>query len=190
MLKIEDVFSDLPQLETERLILRKITSHDAQDMFEYASDPEVSKHTTWEAHHTIDTTNKVLQAYIQRYEKHEVCEWGIVYKDNQKFIGTCGYGVWIPPHQRAEIAYGLSRHYWGKGLMTEAIHEVLRFGFATMDLNRVEARCFVENIGSERVMQKVGMNLEGTLRQQMYAKGKYRDLKLYAILREDYTNRI
>jgi ribosomal-protein-alanine N-acetyltransferase len=190
MLKIEDVFSDLPQLETKRLILRKITLHDAQDMFEYASDPEVAKHTTWEAHQTIDTTNKVLQAYIQRYEKQEVCEWGIVYKDNHKFIGTCGYGMWIPPHQRAEIAYGLSRHYWGKGLMTEAIHKVLQFGFKTMDLNRIEARCFVENIGSERVMRKVGMILEGTLRQQMYAKGKYRDLKLYAILRADYTNRM
>jgi ribosomal-protein-alanine N-acetyltransferase len=103
MLKIEDVFSDLPQLETNSLILRKITLDDAQDMFAYASDPEVSHHTTWDSHKTIDDSTHFLKMVSQSYANQEVAPWGMVYKENNQFIGTCGYGRWLPQHHRAEI---------------------------------------------------------------------------------------
>jgi len=123
---------------------------------------------------------------LRRYENNEVSEWGIVYKENNKFIGTCGYVLWVPVHSLAEIAIALSGEYWGKGLMTEAVKEVIKYGFEKMNLNRIYARCFMENIGSQKVLEKVGMKFEGILREQMFIKSKFSDMKIYSILRKEY----
>lgn len=183
---IESIFSDLPSLQTERLLLRKLTRKDVHDMFEYTSDPEISVHTTWNAHQSIHDAMRFIEYNLSLQEKQQVHEWAIVDRWKNKMIGTCGYVWWKPQHRVAEIAYALARPYWGQGLMTEAIHEVLRFGFEEMELNRVEARCMIENTGSERVMQKAGMTFEGILREQLYAKERFHDLKIYAILKRDW----
>ena len=185
-MKIEDIFNDLPILYTERLILRKMRLEDAEDLFEYASDPEVAKYVIWEPHKSVEDSINFLNSVITRYDKKEVSEWGLVHRENNKFIGTCGYVLWVPAHSLAEIAYALSREYWGKGLMTEAIKEVIRFGFEKMNLNRIYARCFVENIGSYKVLEKAGMKFEGILREQMFIKGRFQDMKIYSILRREY----
>ena len=181
----EDVFSNFPTLETERLILRKLHLEDAKDVFEYASDPEVAKYVTWEPHKSIEDSINLIKFTHERYEKKEGIIWGIVYKENNKVIGTCDISPAIK-HFRAEIAYALSKDYWGKGLMNEAVKEVIRFGFEKMNLNRIQAMCIPENIGSYRVMEKVGMKYEGLIREYMYIKGKFQDLKLYSILRREY----
>jgi ribosomal-protein-alanine N-acetyltransferase len=186
MLKIEDVFDHLPSLETDRLILRRLNRHDAKDMFAYTSDPEISRFTTWNAHQSLDDALRFIEFNLNKQREKQEHEWAIVHKRQRRMIGTCGYVWWKPQHHLAEIAYAISREYWGQGLMTEALHATLRFGFERMELNRVEARCMTDNIASERVMQKVGMKYEGTLREQLYAKGKFHDLKLYAILRREY----
>jgi len=183
---IEDVFGDLPVLETTRLVLRKMTLDDAGDMFEYARDPEVAKYVTWDAHRTIDDTLAFLRSVHQRYREGKIASWGMEYKLHSRLIGTCGFVSWKPRHNRAEIGYALSRAYWGKGVMTEAVREVIRFGFEQMKLNRIEARCKVQNLSSERVMQKVGMRFEGILREVVFDKGEYHDLKLYSILKNEY----
>ncbi len=188
-MKIKEIFGNLPQLETERLILRKMTLGNASFLFEYASDPEVSRHTLWESHKSIEDSINFLKSMIQKYKNGEVSVWGLVYKENNKFIGTCGYGWWDTVHCRAEIGYALSRKYWNKGLMTEAVREVIKFGFEKMKLNRIEARCVVENIASQKVLEKAGMTYEGTLREQLFAKGSYRDLKIFSILRKEYYRR-
>jgi len=181
----EDVFSNFPTLETERLILRKLRLEDAKDVFEYASDPEVAKYVTWETHKSIEDSINLIKFTHERYEKKEGIIWGIVYKENNKVIGTCDI-LPVTKHFRSEIAYALARNYWGKGLMTEAVKEVIRFGFERMNLNRIQAMCIPENIGSYRVMEKVGMKYEGLIREYLYIKGKFQDLKLYSILRIEY----
>jgi Acetyltransferases, including N-acetylases of ribosomal proteins len=181
----EDVFNNFPTLETERLILRKLRLEDAKDVFEYASDPEVSKYVTWEPHRSIEDSINLIKFTHEYYERKEGIIWGIVYKENNKVIGTCDISP-VTKHFRAEIAYALSRDYWGKGIMTEAVKEVIRFGFERMNLNRIQAMCIPENIGSYRVMEKVGMKYEGLIREYMYIKGKFQDLKLYSILKREY----
>ncbi|MDP8227452.1 MAG: GNAT family protein [Candidatus Celaenobacter polaris] len=185
-MKIEDIFSNIPILCTKSLILKKMTLKDAEDLFEYASDPEVTKYITWAPHKSIDDSIDFLKSVLRRYENNEVSEWGIVYKENNKFIGTCGYVLWVPVHSLAEIAFALSGEYWGKGLMTEAVKEVIKYGFEKMNLNRIYARCFMENIGSQKVLEKVGMKFEGILREQMFIKSKFSDMKIYSILRKEY----
>jgi len=122
-----------------------------------------------------------------QYENGIPSPWGIVYKENNKLIGTGGYHNWNPEHRRAEVGYAISSRYWNKGIMTETLKRMLRFGFEAMDLNRIEALCKIENAASEKVMQKCGMKYEGTLREQMFVKGAYQDLKLYSILKQEFN---
>lgn len=186
MVKITDIFSSLPSIETERLLLRKMNIDDVEDLFEYASDPKVAENVLWDQHQSIEDSKRYLSYMMKKYKKCDVSEWGIIHKQDNKFIGTCGFGWWNNFHCRAEIGYALSKKYWNRGLMTEAVREVVAFGFEKMKLNRVEARCMLENIASEKVMQKVGMKFEGIMRKQAFARGAFHDLKMYAILKKEY----
>lgn len=185
-MEIEQIYGNLPILETNRLILRKITLDDVEDMYVYGSDDEVTKHVTWDTHKTISDTKAFAAFVLNKYQNKEVVPWGIELKENGKFIGTIDFVSWTPHHKTAEIGYVISKDYWGKGITTEAANEIIKFGFHKMDLVRIEARCFVENIGSMRVMEKCGMSEEGLMKKAMLVKGKHRDLRLYAILKEEF----
>lgn len=185
-MNIEKIYSDLPILETERFILRKVTKEDIEDMYLYGSDEEVSKYVTWNTHETIADTKGFVEFVLNKYVNKQVSPWGIEYKENGKFIGTIDFVWWQPNHKIAEIGYVISKDYWGKGLTTEVAKELVKFGFEEMDLVRVQARCDVENIASARVMEKAGMTLEGIIRKGIFVKGEHRDLKMYSILKEEF----
>jgi ribosomal-protein-alanine N-acetyltransferase len=181
------VFADLPELETERLLLRRMRPDDAEDMFAYASDPEVTRYVLWDTHRSIEDTRNFLRFATEGYERGDFGGWGLVLKASGAFVGTCGMEAnHQREHSRAELGYVLAREHWGRGLIPEAVRCMIRFCFGRMDLNRVEARCIAENTASARVMEKVGMTWEGTLREREYIKGAYRDMKLYSILRREY----
>ena len=183
---IDELLAELPTLETERLLLRKITPADEADVFAYGSDPEVSKYMPWEPHQSLEDTRAYLATVFERYRQHTPGPWGIVHKGDAKLIGTCAYHDWQRNDRRAEIGYVLSRSYWGQGYMAEATRAIIAFGFREMNLNRVQAMCDVPNIGSARVMEKIGMRFEGVLREYFFEKGRYIDLKLYSILRSEW----
>ena len=185
-MKIEQIFGDLPILETERLILRKITLDDLEDMHQYGSDEEVSKYVTWNTHETVSDTKDFVEFVINKYKNKQVAPWGIEYKEDGKFIGTIDFVWWKPNHKVAEIGYVLSKDYWGKGLTTEAARKIIQFGFEEMALVRIQARCNIENTGSARVMEKAGMSFEGIIRKGIFAKGEHYDLKIYSILKEEF----
>jgi ribosomal-protein-alanine N-acetyltransferase len=187
--EVREVLKDLPTLETERLILRKMILNDAEAVFAYASNSEVSRYTLWETHRSIEDSRAFLEFATQKYENGGEPDWGIVYRGNGCLVGACGLVNWEAEHARAEVGFVLSREYWGRGLMSEAVRAILRFGFERMNLNRIEARCIAENAASARVMEKAGMVYEGTLRQREYIKGAYRDIKLYAILKKGFPGR-
>ncbi|WP_323744647.1 GNAT family N-acetyltransferase [Thermaerobacillus caldiproteolyticus] len=118
-MKIRDIFSDLPTLETERLILHKFTLDDAQDMFDYASKPEVSRFVPWEAHRSVEDSYNFINYILKQYEVGKLAPWAIALKENNKVIGTIDFVDWSPSHYRAEIGFILSKDYWGKGLIVE-----------------------------------------------------------------------
>jgi len=186
-MEIEKIFGDFPILETERLKLRKITLEDVEELYSYGSDEEVSRYVTWNTHITLLDTKEFVEFVLSQYENKKVAPWGIEYKENGRFIGTIDFVSWQSKHNVAEIGYVLSRNYWRKGIATEAANEVIKFGFNKMDLIRIQARCFLENIGSARVMEKTGMSFEGIIRKGMFVKGKHRDLKMYSILKEEFS---
>lgn len=181
----EGIFARLPEVETPRLILRKMTMADAQDMYDYSRDPRVSEHVLWDAHRSIQDSRAYLR-YIQRqYRNNEPSSWGIELKETGHLVGTIGYMWWNRENRSAEVGYSLARAQWNKGLMTEALRAVIRFGFEEMNLHRIEAQHETSNPASGRVMEKVGMRQEGVLRGRLYNKGKFVDVALYAILRGD-----
>lgn len=185
-MEIEHIFGNLPKIETSRLILRKIRIQDIEDMHEYTSNENVSKYVTWEPHQTIADTKSYIHFVLNQYDQQRIAPWGVEFKENKKLIGTIDFVSWQPVHRTAEIGYAISQEYWGRGLTTEAVQALIKFGFTHMDILRIEARCMSENIASEHVMKKNGMILEGVIRKGLFIKGKHRDLKLYSILKEEF----
>ena len=182
---LEEVGTALPVLETARLVLRRMRERDADDVFAYASDPAVAEHTSWQPHASVEES----RAFAARMARSAGCAWAIEHKGDRKVIGAIGYQPGIVPGVRGEIGFALARPYWGQGLMTEAVREVIAFGFKVLGLNRIQARCKVENPASARVMEKVGMTFEGVLRESSFSKGRFLDLKIYSILRREWRQR-
>lgn len=181
----DDVLRRLPDLESSRLILRKVRAGDLQAVHAYASNPAVTEHLVWEPHRTLEDTRRYVSEILRRYRDGELAPWAIELRAGGEMIGTCGFVTWYRHDARAEIAYVLAQPYWNRGYATEAVRAAIDFGFASMELNRIEGRCMVENVASARVLEKLGMRYEGAMRQQIRAKGRFRDVRLYAILRGD-----
>lgn len=179
----------LPTLDTDRLILRPFDPGDVADIFAYAADPEVARYVPWEAHRSEADSRAFLESVLERVRRGEPDTWAVVERASGRVIGSIRFGEYHPVHARASIGYVLGRPYWNRGLTTEAVGAVLRFGFEEVGLNRIYAVYHVENAASERVMQKVGMRYEGTLREVSLVKGGYEDRKLYAILRREWLAR-
>ena len=186
-MKIEDIFTHLEPIETERLILHEMRLTDANDLYEYASDPEVNKYmSTWETHKSIEDTKVFINTVIEAQQKNQVRNWCIELKAEKKALGACGFVYWDTKDSRAAFGYVIARKYWNKGIMTEAMNEVIAFGFNKMKLNRIEATCSVENIGSWRVMEKLGMQCEGIHREHVFKRGQFHDVKFYSLLKKEY----
>lgn len=185
-----DLFSSyMPELETRRLRLRRLTMRDAQDVFAYSRDPQVARYVLWEAQTSLSDARAYLRFMLRKYRLGEPASWGIEWKESGQIIGTIGF-MWIQrENASAEVGYSLARSFWNRGIMTEALQEVIRFGFSGMNLNRIEAQHETQNPASGAVMRKCGMVKEGTLRQRLMNKGRFVDVDLYAILRRDYAKR-
>lgn len=171
-----------PKIETDRLVLRPIELTDAPAIFTYASNPEVSRYTLWEPHTKIEDSLDYIKDYVFPSYSNEVPEpFGIALKsDTQKIIGTVGC-FWVSKSAKSmELAYAIGQDYWGQGLAAEASNAVMDFCFKKFDLKRIQARCKVENKSSARVMEKIGMTFEGTLRSAIFHRDRYWDMHYYA----------
>ena len=152
-------------IETDRLVLRRFRSEDAEDMYEnWASDPEVTRFLTWPTHSDVDVSKAVLADWIPKYKDGGFFNWAMEYKDTGKVIGNISVVRLIESINAAEMGYCMSRAYWGQGLMPEALRAVMDYLFDVVGLNRVSACHDANNPKSGRVMDKAGMKLEGILR--------------------------
>ena len=181
-----DLLFDPMAIETERLLLRPARMRDAQDMYEYSKDPQVALHVLWDAHQSIRETRAVLRQMIRDYRYAPPFSYVIVLKSENRVIGTIGLMNYSKLNRSAEIGYSLARAYWNRGLMTEALVRMLAYCFTELRLNRIEAQYEVDNPASGAVMRNAGMHHEGTLRKRLFNKGRFHDMELYAILKEEF----
>lgn len=189
--EVPHYFRDFTFLETERLIIRKITLDDVQDLFEITSDYDVVKTIGAVTLHTsIEQTKEIIKDMIKHYEADRVEWWAVVEKTSQKMIGMCGFFGYAPNSSRAEVGYMIARSRWNKGYATEASQVVLAFGFGVMHLNRIHATVYPENSASIKVLEKLGMKYEGLLRSYMFCNNQFQDRKMYSILKNEWLEMI
>jgi ribosomal-protein-alanine N-acetyltransferase len=148
-------------LETQRLYLRHLVMDDLDELFSFYSDPDVIKYIP-DAPRTYDETREELEWFMNGHPKFpELGLWGTIYKETGQFIGRCGLLPWtIDGQQEVEVAFALSKAYWGQGLATEAAHALVRYGFEQLELPRLICLIDHDNKGSIRVATKIGMTFE------------------------------
>lgn len=182
-----DIFDRSPKIETERLILRHMKVSDARDMYDYARRPQVTRYLLWAPHDSLDYTRSYLKQVERCYRQGTFHDFGVILKENNRLIGTCGFARIDEANSTAEAGYVLNPDYWGKGIATEALSAVIALGFEKRGFNRIESRYMVDNQASRRVMEKSGMSFEGIHRQMIFVRDGYEDIGICAILKQDYT---
>ena len=176
--------------ETERLILRQIEESDLNDIFSYCKNPNIAKYVTWDAHQSIKDSMKLITFAKSSYAQGSPQPLGIILKNDplQRIIGTVGLIVSSPKNRTFELAYALDESHWGKGLLVEASRAIINYAFNHYALDRIQCRCKSENTQSSRVMEKLGMKYEGTLRSSVFIKDKTWDMKIYSILKDEWNS--
>ncbi|AXI30336.1 GNAT family N-acetyltransferase [Priestia megaterium] len=172
-----------PELETKRLILRKIVEEDAPEILSCFSDGDVLRYYGQKPLETIDQVKEIIKNFSKGYEEKQLIKWGVQLKGNEKLIGTVGFQEWSSEHKKANVSYALFPEYWNKGYATEAVYEAISYGFNELQLNRIGAIVFTQNSGSSALLSKVGFKKEGTLREYMYQGGISFDTYVYSLLR-------
>ena len=187
--KIKEVFADIPRFETERLILRKIREIDYIDMYEYSADADVTRYLTWQPHANLSETKRYANDLQKRYKAGKFFDWGLVHKEDGKFIGTCGLTTINLNKNACEVGYVLSKKYWGRGLIPEALELVMDFAFVYLGFERIEGRFLEGNVNSRKVMQKMGMVFDKVARNAFYINGEYKAVHHYYITREMFESK-
>lgn len=174
-------------LETERLLLRRVESGDAEFMYRnWARDPEVTTYMTWQPHTDIDASQFIIDDWINSYSKSDSYIWVIVPKSLGEPIGGISVVALDDDIGMVEIGYCIGKKWWSNGYTSEALKELIRFFFDQVGVNRIQAKHDPRNAFSGRVMMKCGLKYEGTMRQNNINNLGIVDSSIYAILKEDY----
>lgn len=146
----------------ERVLLRPLSVRDAEAMFAYASDPEVTRFLPWQPAVDSAAVRSFLREQVARRKRGESLGLAVVLRETGAMIGSTDLMGFLSEPGRAELGYLLAREHWGSGLMTEATRLTLQHGFAALRLNRVVAFADAENLASRRVLEKLGMETTGS----------------------------
>ncbi|MBW8349665.1 GNAT family N-acetyltransferase [Bacillus sp. IITD106] len=170
--------------------LRQIMEKDWPDIHTYASLPEVSRFQPWGPNTEEDTkafVNQILNDAKVRPRTRYV--YVIIEKELNKIIGSSELNIRDFSNRTGEVAYIVHPDYWGKGYATEAARLMTKLGFTAFNLHRIFATCDTRNIGSAKVLEKVGMTLEGRMREDVLIKDGWRDSYLFSILEHEWKAR-
>lgn len=176
-------------LGTQRLILRPFRASDAEQAFgNWMSDPAVTHFLTWTPHKDVSFTRKLLAAWEEEAKSPDVYHWAVIWRETGAVIGDLSVVSADRRSGRAEVGYCLSRAFWGRGVMTEALSAAIGYLFREAGFLRIEAKHATGNPASGRVMEKCGMRTEGTLRKyfRLLSTGELTDIAVRAVLREEW----
>jgi ribosomal-protein-alanine N-acetyltransferase len=179
-------FNPFPVLETDRLLLRQAAVSDAEDLFEMRSDPHVMQYIPRPLAKTIEDVQALVRMLDGFLETNERINWAIEWKDSNKVVGMIGYVNIKPEHFRAEVGYSLARAWHRKGIMREALHSIIKYGFGPMQLHSIEAIIDAENVASGKLLEIVGFRQEAHFLQDFYYNGKFRDSIHYGLLKSEW----
>jgi [ribosomal protein S5]-alanine N-acetyltransferase len=177
--------SSRPTIETERLLLRPFGPADAADLARLAGAREVAATTANIPHpYSLADAEGWIASQQAEWDEDRGATFAITLRADGALIGAVGLRS-ERAHERAELGYWIGVPYWGSGYATEAARAVVEFGFDGLGLNRIFARHMTSNPASGRVMEKIGMHLEGEFRQHELKWGEFRDHRFYGVVRSD-----
>lgn len=175
-----------PTLRTERLVLRPFSTGDVEAITVLASAREIAANTL-SIPHPYDRS--VAEAWVGTHEegfaRGESVVLAVTQRADGQLVGSIGLRI-EQAHRRAELGYWVGLDYWGRGYCTEAATALVRYAFEVLALHRVYAHHLTRNPASGRVMEKLGMRHEGTLRGHVLKWGVHEDLELYGMVRTDF----
>ena len=172
-------------LETARLILRGYSPSDIPDLVRLIGSREIAAHTLRIPHPYSEQDAK---DFLESGECNDELRFAITLRTDGSLCGGIGLKM-NESHHHAELGYWIGVPLWGNGYATEAAHRVLQHGFEVLKLNRIFASHFKSNPASGKVLKKIGMRYEGSLRQHICKWGQFIDLELYGMLSSDWANR-
>jgi ribosomal-protein-alanine N-acetyltransferase len=174
------------RITTDRLILRDFVADDWQDVLAYQRDPRYLRYYAW-----TDRTEPEVRDFVQMFLDHQAGQPRRKFQlaitlDGGRLIGNCGIRRKPENEWEADIGYELAPEHWGHGYATEAARAMVDFGFRELKLHRVSSWCIADNVASARVLEKVGLRLEGRLRENESFKGRWWDTLLYGLLEDEW----
>lgn len=175
------------EFTTERLFIREYRRSDLDEFIRVTSQPEI-----------YATTYGIPKNYTKRYAKRwfryirqninnrQAYEFGMFLKENGRYLGNVGLINISSMHNHADISYYIDRNFRNMGFTTEAAGEMLRLGFEYFGFEKISGLCMTINPTSRRVMEKIGMKYEGTMRHELLKDGAYYDIDRLSLLRKEY----
>jgi len=176
-------FSPFPEIKTERLLLRKLVKADGPEMLFLRSDDRVMQYIGREKTRSLEEAEAFIDRINASVDANETIMWAIAMaNDPGTLIGTICYWRMQPEHYRAEAGYVLHPGFWNRGIMTEALWAVIRYGFEEMKLHSIEAHINPENLASGIVLEKTGFTREAYFRENYFFRGKFTDTAIYSLV--------
>jgi len=170
-------------IRTNHLVLRDLEESDWREVHRYASDDNVVRYMNFGPNTEQETRMFIRRALETRDDQPRTnYDLAVVLGDAKILIGDCGIYVTDSVNREGRIGYCLSREFWGRGYATETAGALIRFGFEKLSLHRIYTYCYAENTASANVLEKIGMEREGRLRQSKLKNGRWHDELLYAVL--------
>ncbi|CCN84185.1 putative Acyl-CoA N-acyltransferase [Vibrio nigripulchritudo SFn27] len=170
------------KIETERLILRALSENDAQDLYNIFSDHQVMKYWNCAPWDGLDVATQFIKTSRESMNNNKELTLGIYLKDSGKLLGKIMLFNLEQESRRAEIGFGISRNFWGKGVVFEAASAVVEYAFNSLELRRIEAEIDPLNVASGNALERLGFVKEGLLRQRWEIGGVISDSALFGLL--------
>jgi RimJ/RimL family protein N-acetyltransferase len=178
--------SKQPELETARLLLRPFILTDSGDIQRLAGDRAVADTTLRIPHPYEDgMAEEWLGTHRKLFDEGKAVYYAVSLKESGRLIGSIGLEL-NREHEHAELGYWIAKDDWNKGYASEAALKILEYAFCDLGLERVHAHHFTRNPASASVLENIGMKSEGLMRKHVKKWGKFEDIQLYGILREEF----
>jgi len=185
----EYVFKKFPVLKTRNLTLRKISLNDTNNVFSIFANPETVRYFGKHPFTELSQAKERIIQSITAFRNKEGIRWAITLNTSNELIGSAGIWRIERSHFRGELGYELSPDYWGKGIMKEALSEIVKFGFEQIKIHSIEANTDPENIASRKLLESLGFKQEGLLRESFYFDGKFYDNVIYSLVNFNHSNK-
>ena len=182
------VGDNLPTLTSSRVALRWLELADAPALYEIFSDPHVMRYWSTTAWTDVSQGIKLVEDIRGCFAERSLYEWGVVSRKDDSIIGTCTLDHLDIQNRRAEIGFVLRKDLWGRGYMSEALRTLLRFAFEELALHRIEADVDPHNEASIRLLERLGFQREGCLRERWFVGEEINDTVFFGLLRHEWRD--